>query len=106
MLRSAWQALRARMAPEKPGYGQVVEIFSKPDCHLCDLAKVHLRGLQRKWGFELREVNIASDEKLLAEYGTRIPLIWVNGQLACKYKVDEHALRQKLAGPLRPAGEE
>ncbi|MGH7492097.1 MAG: glutaredoxin family protein [bacterium] len=105
-LHAAWQAWRGRGTPAKFAHGCVVEIFSKPDCHLCEVAKAHLQALQKEWGFKLREVNIANDESLLAQYGTRIPLVWVNGQLACKYKIDENVLRQKLARPAGAAREE
>lgn len=80
----------------KLGAGLVVEIYSKPDCHLCEVAKEQLEVLQRRWPFELREVNIAESAELLAEFGERIPLVWVEGKLACKYRVDEEALRRKL----------
>ncbi|MGH7451861.1 MAG: glutaredoxin family protein [bacterium] len=72
--------------------GAVVEIYSKPDCHLCGEAKAALVKMQRRYGFQLREVNIAEDPALLAEYGTRIPLIYVDGHLVCKYYVDETAI--------------
>jgi len=72
--------------------GVVVEIYSKPDCHLCEEAKAALVKMQRRYGFQLREVNIAADPALLAEYGTRIPLIYVDGHLVCKYFVDEAAI--------------
>jgi hypothetical protein len=48
--------------------------------------------MQRRHGFQLREVNIANDPALLAEYGTRIPLVFVDGHLVCKYFVDEEVL--------------
>jgi len=76
--------------------GVLVEIYSKPDCHLCDDAKANLRKMQRQHGFQLREVNIANDKALLAEYGARIPLVLVNGQLACKYFVDEKMVVRKM----------
>lgn len=75
----------------------MVEIYSKPDCHLCDDAKAVLLNMQRRYGFVLREVNIARDEKLLAAYGTRIPLVFVNGHLVCKYFVDETAVIKNFA---------
>lgn len=105
-LRQAWQAVRDRLAPAKIGRGSVIEIFSKPDCRLCEVAKARLQKLQEKWGFALCEVNIANDERLLAEYGTRIPLIRVNGEPACKYEIDETLLRRKLERVARTIREE
>lgn len=83
-------------APAKLGEGVLVEIYGKPECHLCEVAKAHLEKLQRRWGFALREVNIAQNDELLREYGERIPLIWVEGKLVCKFCVEEEQLRQKL----------
>lgn len=105
-LRRTWRAGRDWLWPEKIGRGSVVEIFSKPDCHLCEVAKAHLLRLQKKWGFELREVNVAQDENLMMNYGSRIPLVLVNGRPACKYKIDEQALRQKLRSTGAQEGEE
>jgi len=78
------------------GNPAVVEIYSKPGCHLCDDAKAVLLKMQRRHDFVLGEVNIATDEKLLAEYGARIPLVFVNGHLVCKYFVDEAAVVRSL----------
>jgi glutaredoxin len=75
----------------------LVEIYSKPDCHLCDDAKAVLQKMQRRYGFALRAVDIAADENLLAEYGARIPLVFVNGHLVCKYFVDEAAVASALS---------
>ena len=82
--------------------GVLVEIYSKPDCHLCDDAKTVLQKMQRRHRFTLREVNIAANEKLLAEYGTRIPLVFVNGGLVCKYFVDEAAVVKSIASVVTP----
>ena len=84
------------------GHAAIVEIYSKPGCHLCDDAKAVLQRLQRRHRFTLREVNIAADEKLLAEFGTRIPLVFVNGHLVCKYVVDEAAVVQNLTSIAPP----
>ena len=63
---------------------------------MCDEAKATLLKMKRRFGFDLREINIAADEKLLAEYETRIPLIFVNGHLVCKYFVDEAAMIKRM----------
>ena len=74
----------------------VVSLYSKPACHLCEEAKEQLLALQRRHGFRLEEVDISRDAKLLAEYETRIPLIWVNNHLVCKYRVEEQKLLRHL----------
>lgn len=73
----------------------VVELFSQPGCHLCDEAKRLLHTLQATYPFTFREVNIADDASLLAQYGEEIPVVFVNGQKTCKYRVDvAHFIRR------------
>ena len=78
------------------GRGVIVKIFSKPDCHLCDVAKKSLQRWQQKFGFELQEVNIVQDPTLMTKYKTRIPLVWINGHLAFKYHINEKSFILKL----------
>lgn len=87
----------SRLANAQQSPEILVEIYSKPDCCLCDEAKARLQQLQRRHGFKLQEVDITSEPQLFAEYHTRIPLIWVNGRLACKYRVDERAILRKMS---------
>lgn len=97
MLSALFNKLKPRFRPAPNSAGSVlVEIYSKPDCHLCEEAKAALLRLQRRHGFVLREVDISADAALLAEYGTRIPLVFVNGHLVCKYVVDETAVVKSI----------
>ena len=66
----------------------VVDIFSKPDCHLCDDAKALLTAMQSRHAFILREVNIADQAELLTQYGEEIPVIFIDGHKAFKYRID------------------
>lgn len=74
-----------------------VDVYSKPDCCLCDEAKDVLRRVQADQPFVLREVDIESDPELMARYGEEIPVVFVAGRKAFKYRVDEAELRHKLA---------
>jgi glutaredoxin len=74
----------------------VVELFSKPDCHLCEDVKALLRTLQAEHGFTLREINIADQEALLAQYGEEIPVVFINGRKAFKYRVDAQQFVRRL----------
>lgn len=73
-----------------------VEIYSKPDCCLCDEAKRVLEAVRRDVPFELREVNIAGDPERLAAFGQEIPVVFIGGRKAFKYRVDERELRRRL----------
>ncbi len=74
-----------------------VEIYSKRDCCLCDEAKAVLLKVRRKILFDLHEIDIESAPGLYETYKERIPLVVINGRPAFKFRVEEAALRRRLA---------
>jgi glutaredoxin len=73
-----------------------VDIYSRPGCHLCDEAKAVIERVRRRYAFALREINIENDPALEREYGEQIPVVFVNGNKAFKYHVDETELEKKV----------
>ena len=73
-----------------------VEIYSKTECSLCDDAKAVLDKVRADIPFELREIDIESDPELLQKYGEQIPVVFIEGFKAFKFRVDEAELRHKL----------
>jgi hypothetical protein len=72
-------------------------VYSKPDCHLCEDAMAVLRRLQGELGFELREIDITTEEALHRAYFDRIPVVCdEDGEELCEYVVYEPALRERL----------
>lgn len=74
-----------------------VEMFSKAGCCLCDEAKVVLDRARQRIPFELAVVDIAADPALLEQWGTEIPVVFIDGRKAFKYRVDEAELMRKLS---------
>jgi len=73
-----------------------VTLYSKADCHLCHEAKAVLVSVQALQPFVLREIDITSDPALFAQFTEEIPVIFINGRKAFKYRVDRNALITKL----------
>ena len=73
-----------------------VEIYSKPECHLCDEAKSVLVKVQQEIPFDFFEVDITSDQELFTEYKEQIPVVFICGKKAFKFRVNEKELRRKL----------
>ncbi|MCH7678381.1 glutaredoxin family protein [candidate division KSB1 bacterium] len=73
-----------------------VEIYSKPHCHLCDQAKSVLLAAQKKFFFNLIEVDITTDKILVEEYKEQIPVVFINDRKAFKFRVDENELYKRL----------
>lgn len=73
-----------------------VEIYSKPDCPLCDDAKAVLLSVQRRIPFALREINIESDPAVFERYRYDIPVVFIDGKKAFKHRLDERQLEARL----------
>ena len=68
-----------------------------PGCHLCERALEQVRELQDELGFELREVDIAGDEALEAEYREWLPVVEIDGRRRFTYHVQPDAFRRAVA---------
>ena len=73
-----------------------VDIYSRPACHLCDEAKEVIERVRGRVPFVVRVVNIEEDPALEKAYGTEIPVVFINGNKAFKYRVDEAELEKKV----------
>jgi glutaredoxin len=74
-----------------------VAVYGKRECALCDEVKATLLAVRTEIPFVLDEVDIEATPELREAYEERIPLVFVNGRLAFKFRVDEAALRHRLA---------
>ena len=74
-----------------------VEVYGKRDCCLCDDVKATLLKVHRDIPFDLREIDIESTPEIYEAYKERIPLVLINGRPAFKFRVNEQALRRRLA---------
>jgi len=73
-----------------------VKVYSKDDCCLCDDVKEVLKKVQSDISFEIVKVDITKDSKLFEEYKEQIPVVFINGKKAFKYRMSEGELRKKL----------
>ena len=73
-----------------------IEIYSRPNCHLCHQAEGVIERVRRRVPFSLQIVNIETDPELEKTYGEQIPVVFINGKKAFKYHVDEGELEKKV----------
>jgi glutaredoxin len=74
-----------------------VIVYSRPECHLCEEALETIVALRSEgYRFELREVDIESDEGLLRSHLERIPVVEVDGEVVSELLLDEAGLRARL----------
>lgn len=76
----------------------LVVLYSRPGCHLCDLAREALEAERQLAGFDLREISIEGDPELERAYGVRIPVVEVDGDEAFEFEVDPRELARLVRG--------
>ncbi len=77
-----------------------ITLYTRKDCHLCEVTKADLESLQEKYPHRLVEIDIDSDPALQKKYLVDIPVVEV-GPYALKSPFD----KQKLMMTLGAAGD-
>ncbi len=75
-----------------------VVVYSRPGCHLCDVVKETLKQLEGDADFQWREVDIDADHELRQKYNEEIPVVFIDGRKAFKYRMDERRFLRALKG--------
>ncbi|GAA1637099.1 glutaredoxin family protein [Microbacterium flavum] len=74
-------------------------IISKPDCHLCDVAReivdVVVADLAES-DVEVAELSILDDPHLYAQWWEKIPVILIDDRLHAHWRLDAARLRSAL----------
>jgi glutaredoxin len=81
-----------------PGMAEAhhVVVYSRKGCHLCEIVKESLIKLQRQGRYTWREIDVDSDEELRRQFTDEVPVVFINGRKAFKYRMDEREFLRKL----------
>jgi glutaredoxin len=77
----------------------LVTIYSRHNCHLCEVAKEVVESARNEAEFELEVIFIDGDAELEKLYGEEVPVTMINGKRHDYFRVDrtrfiEAVLRQ------------
>ena len=75
-----------------------VVVYSRKECHLCEVVKETLAQLQGEASFQWREVDIDADPELRRKYNEEVPVVFIDGSKAFKYHMDGRQFLRALAG--------
>jgi glutaredoxin len=67
-----------------------VTLYARPGCHLCDEARDVILAIEEA---DLREVDIERDDRLLARFLERIPVVEIGGEIVSELEPDGDAIR-------------
>jgi glutaredoxin len=73
-----------------------VVVYSRRGCHLCEIVKETLTKLHRRGGFIWHEVDVDGDPELRRLYNDEVPVVFIDGRKAFKYRMDEREFLRKL----------
>lgn len=74
-----------------------VVLYSRKGCHLCEIVKESLAKLSRQTQFSWQEVDVDSNEALRRQFTDEVPVVFINGKKAFKYRMDEQDFLRKLS---------
>ena len=73
-----------------------VEIYTKPDCPLCDEGKKRVEEEQSARGFELVLHNILTRDDWYAEHRYFVPVVFIDGIRALQLRFTAEDLKKAL----------
>jgi len=65
-----------------------VMVYSRVDCHLCEIAIDQINSVKDELGFNLEIKFIGDDAVLEQEYGEQVPVILINNKIHDYWRVD------------------
>jgi glutaredoxin len=74
-----------------------VLLYSRKGCHLCEIVKESLAKLARQTQFSWLEIDVDSDETLRRRFTDEVPVVFINGKKAFKYRMNEQEFLRKLS---------
>jgi glutaredoxin len=77
-----------------------VVLYSRPGCHLCDVAREALLAHRERADFVFEEIDVEGDDELEREYGIRVPVVTIDGEERFEVEIDPDELARILA-PMR-----
>ena len=78
-----------------PSLHEVV-LYTRSGCHLCDQVKATLSRLEKAGGFTWHEVDVDSDPELQQKFDEEVPVVFIDGKKAFKYRMDERDFLRRL----------
>lgn len=73
-----------------------VTLYTRPGCHLCDVAREVVERVCAELGEEYAEVLVDEDPELRERFTDEVPVTFVDGRQHDFWRVDEARLRAAL----------
>ena len=74
-----------------------VVVYTRPGCHLCDVALDVVADVCADTGATWKQVYISGNDDLTRQFGDQVPVTYVDGAQHDFWRVDPERLRRALA---------
>ena len=71
-------------------------LYTREGCGLCAEMKEVVLGLAQRYPLNLREIDVDVSVELQQRYGAEVPVLFINGRKAFKYRVTTAELEKRL----------
>jgi len=71
-------------------------LYSRQDCCLCDEMKLVIGAVALKIPIQLEEIDVDRCGELREKFGNEVPVLFINGRKAFKYRVTAKELEKRL----------
>ncbi|MCZ6620801.1 MAG: glutaredoxin family protein [Deltaproteobacteria bacterium] len=73
-----------------------IRLYTRRDCCLCEEMKGVVRDVAGEIPLEVEEVDVDSGPDLREKFGDEVPVLFIDGRKAFKYRVAARELKKKL----------
>ncbi|MCZ6547736.1 MAG: glutaredoxin family protein [Deltaproteobacteria bacterium] len=73
-----------------------IRLYTRRDCCLCEEMKGVVRDVAEEIPLEVEEVDVDSGPDLREKFGDEVPVLFIDGRKAFKYRVAARELKKKL----------
>ena len=77
----------------------LVTMYSRRNCHLCEVAKEVVESARNEAEFEFKVVFVDGDAGLEKEYGEEVPVTLINGKRHDYFRVDRARFIEAVLHP-------
>jgi glutaredoxin len=75
-----------------------LRLYTRKDCCLCQEMKAVLSEVSARVPFALEEIDIDESAELREQFGHEVPVLFINGRKAFKYRLTTAELEKRLNG--------
>ena len=73
-----------------------LQLYTRRDCCLCEEMKSILCRVADRVSFALEEIDVDTSPVLKEKYGNEVPVLFINGRKAFKYRLTAGELEKRL----------